>query len=74
MVSIAVGDARPCDEEEWRDALVMITAGDIEIECDRGGRRRFEQGSILWLVGLDVRLLHNVSDVPVALTAIRRRR
>jgi hypothetical protein len=74
VVSIPVGHSHPYAEDEWRDALVMITTGELEIECAFGGRRHFEQGAILWLVGLDVRWLHNAGHATVTLTAIRRRR
>ena len=35
------GDVRPYDEAEWRDALVIVEAGEVALECARGGRTTF---------------------------------
>ncbi len=32
----------------WNDAIVFVTAGEIEVECDRGERRRFSCGAVLY--------------------------
>lgn len=73
IVSIAVGGSMPFVEADWNDSLVVIDAGDLEIECQLGGRRRFDQGAVLWLAGIDARLLHNVGDSPTVLIAVSRR-
>jgi hypothetical protein len=61
-------------DDEWRDAIVMVECGDVELECAAGGRRRFGAGAILWLAGIDLRVLHNVGLGPVVLVAVSRRR
>jgi quercetin dioxygenase-like cupin family protein len=73
VVTLAPGDRRPFHEHEWDDSLVLVHAGELELECHRGGRRRFAAGSILWMIGLDLRAMHNPGDGPLVLVAISRR-
>ncbi|MDT7579585.1 MAG: hypothetical protein QOK35_849 [Pseudonocardiales bacterium] len=68
------GVSRPSHDAEWRDAIVMVECGDVELECAAGGRRRFTAGAVLWLTGIDIRVLHNVGVGPVVLVAMSRRR
>lgn len=73
-VVLAPGQSRPSGDAEWRDALVVVERGDVELECAAGGRRRFSGGAVLWLDGIDLRVLHNVGDEPVVLLTVSRRR
>jgi hypothetical protein len=73
-VVLEPGTSRPSDDAEWRDALVLLVQGDLDLECTRGGRRRFRAGAVLWLAGIDLRALHNVGVEPVVLLAVSRRR
>ena len=73
VVTIACGDTRAYDESEWRDALVIVEAGEVDLECQAGGRRRFRPGNVLWLTGLGLRALHSVGAEPVVLVAVSRR-
>jgi hypothetical protein len=61
------------DGVAWRDALVVVERGELELECAHGGRASFGQGAVLWLAGRDARSLRNRGDEPVVLVAIRRR-
>lgn len=72
-VAVEAGGERIYDEAEWHDALVVVTRGEIELECLGGSRRRFERGDVLWLVGLPLRSLHNGGDEPAVLVAVSRR-
>ncbi|HZO58812.1 MAG TPA: hypothetical protein VFB51_03875 [Solirubrobacterales bacterium] len=72
-VPVAPGSARPYDEDEWRDALVVVQRGEVELESLRGSRHHFECGDVLWLVGLPLRALHNRGAEPVVLLALARR-
>lgn len=67
------GASRPSDEAEWHGAIVMVERGDVELECAAGGRRRFAAGAVLWLAGIELRVLHNVGAGPVVLVAVSRR-
>lgn len=74
LVVIEPGRSRPFSEAEWRDALVIVDRGEIELECRYGSRHRFGRGSLLWLVGLDLKVIRNPGAVPAALMAVSRRR
>ena len=73
-VVLGPGESRPSGDSEWRDAVVVVERGDVELECAAGGRRRFSGGAVLWLAGIDLRVLHNVGDETVVLLAVSRRR
>ncbi len=73
MVTVAAGRERTYDEAEWRDALVVVERGEIELECLGGSRHRFRRGDVLWLTGLPLRVLRNRGLVPAVLTAVSRR-
>jgi hypothetical protein len=72
-VVVAPGTARLFDEAEWRDAIVMIESGKLELECRSGRRYLFRRGDVLWLVGLPLRALHNRGRKPTVLLAVSRR-
>jgi RNA polymerase sigma-70 factor (ECF subfamily) len=57
--------------EDWRDALVWIERGEIELGC--AGRPRFRQGDLLWLGDLCPNAIHNHGPVPAVLVAVWRR-
>jgi predicted dithiol-disulfide oxidoreductase (DUF899 family) len=73
-IAVAPGCRRVYDEAEWRDALVVVEHGEIELECLSGRRRRFARGDLLWLSGLPLRALHNSGREPALLAAISRQR
>jgi hypothetical protein len=72
-VAIPAGSSRAYDQAEWRDAIVVLESGELEIECVRGGRRRFKRGAVMYLVGLPLRTLHNLGPEPAVLVAVSRR-
>ena len=72
-VEVEPGEARIYDEAEWRDALVVVARGQIELECVGGSRYGAERGAVLWLVGLPIRALHNGGAEPAVLVALSRR-
>jgi hypothetical protein len=73
-IIVAPGHERRYDEAEWRDSLVVVESGRIELECRSGYRRRFGRGDVLWLIGLPLRALHNYGRVPTVLVAVSRPR
>jgi hypothetical protein len=70
---LAPGDRRVYDAAEWRDALVVVKRGELDIECRAGGRMRFVAGDMLWLTGLPLRAITNEGHEPVVLVAVSRR-
>jgi hypothetical protein len=72
VVVIGPGAARDYDPAEWRDAIVMVQRGEIEVEGRAGGRRRFGPGAVVWLDGLPLRALHTVGADAAVLVSVRR--
>jgi hypothetical protein len=72
-VTVEVGTARIYNEAEWRDALVVVTRGEIELESVDGESCRFRRGSVLCLVGLPLRALRSRGTEPAVLVAVSRR-
>jgi hypothetical protein len=73
VIIIAPGDALVYDPAEWRDAIVVVEDGQIELECLDGSRHCFGRGDILWLDGLPLRALHNPGPKLAVLVAVSRR-
>jgi hypothetical protein len=74
MVILAPGHALTYDQADWRDALVVIESGALDLECLGGSRQRFVRGDLLRLSGLPLRALHNPGREPAVLTVVSRRR
>lgn len=72
VVTVPPGRARAYDEADWRDALVLVERGEIELESLAGGCASFRRGDVLWLVGLPLRALHNRGRKPALLVALSR--
>jgi hypothetical protein len=73
-IVVAPGAERPYDESEWKDSLVVVESGKLELECTGGSSRRFGRGDVLWLIGLPLCVLRNAGAVPTVLVAVSRRR
>ena len=71
--TLAPRRSRAYDEAEWRDALILVAHGQVELEGLDGRRHRFGRGAILWLEGLPLRAIHNRGRVPAVLVAVARR-
>ena len=74
VVVVVPGGERAYEESEWRDALVVLESGDIDLESVGGSRHHFRSGDVLWLTGLPLRALHNYGPEPALLVAVSRRR
>lgn len=72
-VVLAAGEVRTYDPAEWRDALVLVDRGLVELELADGARCGFGQGATLCFVGLAPRALRNPGRVPLVLVVISRR-
>jgi hypothetical protein len=73
-VALEPGVERIYDEAEWRDAIVFVASGVIELECRSGQRHRFESGDILWLAELPLCALHNPGGEAAVLFTVSRTR
>jgi len=72
-VVIAAGGDLAYDEDDWRDALVVVQSGRLEVEGRCGSIFGFASGAVLWLTGLPLRTLRNPGDEETLLLAISRR-
>ena len=70
---LAPGRALAYDPGEWRDAIVFVTAGQIELECENGLAERFGRGSIICLADLALRAIRSTGTTPARLVSISRR-
>jgi hypothetical protein len=73
VLGLAPGSERRFLESEWRDALVVVERGVLELECLAGDRRRFGPGDVLCLAGLPLRALRQRGPDPLVLVAVSRR-
>ena len=73
-IALAPGAARPYRRREWRDSLVMIRAGQIDLEGATGAVARFGVGDLLCLAAVPLRALRNPGPQLTVLLAISRRR
>lgn len=69
VIAVAPGGVRAFARAEWRDALVIVERGEIELEGVDGARMRFRAGAALWLVG---RALRNPGPELAVLAAVSR--
>jgi hypothetical protein len=74
LFALPPGHTRRYREADWRDALVVIERGCIELVCVGGGRKRFVRGDVLWLSGMPLFALHNPGPDAALLAAVSRRR
>ena len=73
VVSLPPGVARLYSRFEWRDAIVFVECGGVEVETTDGSRYRFPPGAVLSLYGPPVRSLRNPGPVGAVLVAVSRR-
>jgi hypothetical protein len=72
-VVLAPGTERAYVAAEWRDALVIVEQGSLELVGSSGTRRRLDRGAVLWLSGLPLRALCNPGSVNTRIVGISRR-
>jgi hypothetical protein len=58
---------------EWRDAIVLIDHGQIQLEFAGQSPRHFGEGALLCLGGLGLRAIYNDGPGPAVLIAVWRR-
>jgi quercetin dioxygenase-like cupin family protein len=73
-VALEPGGSLVYHEDEWRDALVTVERGEVELEMACGRSTVFQQGDLLWLQGLPLARIHNRGDERTVLVAASRNR
>ena len=72
VVELSRSEELPIDANTWRDTIVFVETGEVELECVAGQCRRFSAGAVLCLLP-PVRVLRNGSSKPARLIAVSRR-
>jgi len=72
VVAVGPGEEHLYDEEEWRDAIVFVQHGEIELRGVSGASSSFSRGDLIWLEGVPLRALHNPGTEPAVLLAVAR--
>jgi hypothetical protein len=72
-VSIPAHGEVAYEPADWAGALVVVEAGEIELECCGGTSARFAAGSLLFFDGLGLRAVRNSRGEPALLSAVSRR-
>jgi hypothetical protein len=70
---IEIAGDRSYDRREWAGALVVVEAGELELECVEGTTVRFHDGAVLFLDGLPIRSLRNRGPCPLRLSVVSKR-
>jgi hypothetical protein len=71
-IVLAPGEERAYEEAEWRDAIVAVQRGAVDLVTERGVSASFGRGDILWLSGLPVGALCNRGAQLAVLLAVSR--
>ena len=71
-VEIGPGEEHPVASGEWADALVVVKAGELDVQCEEGSHQTFHRGDMLALHWLRARNLANLGGERVKLLAVRR--
>jgi hypothetical protein len=74
VVALPPGSRRVFDERDWRDSLVEVACGELELELRGGARQVHGAGGVLWLAGLPIVALGNPGCDGALLVAASRRR
>ena len=73
-VRVEPGAALPYEEGAWRDTLVTVESGELELVMTCGRSCFFQPGDLLWFQGLPLAELRNRGDAPTVLVATTRNR
>jgi hypothetical protein len=69
---IAPRESLLIDDGEWNGALILVTAGSVDLECLSGATHSFPTGSMLWFTSLGLRAIHNNATSTAVLVSTRR--
>jgi hypothetical protein len=73
LVVVPPAQPLPYDPADWRDALVIVERGRLELECLGGIRQQFGPGAVICLEDLPLRELRSDGEGPAVLVTIFRR-
>ena len=73
VITLAPGRVRAFEPAEWRDGIVVVERGAVELEASGGDRARFDRGAVMSLAGLPLCALRNDGRDTAVLAVVRRR-
>jgi len=73
VVTVLPGRPYAYQVAEWRECLVVVESGELELEHIDSSRHRFGPGSLLAMDSMPLRWLHAAGPGPVLLSAVSRR-
>jgi hypothetical protein len=73
VITLAPGRVRAFEPAEWRDGIVVVERGAVELQGRDGDRARFERGAVMALTGLPLFALRNHGRDMAVLAVVRRR-
>jgi hypothetical protein len=73
VITLAPGRERAFEPAEWRDGIVVVERGAVELEGSDGDRARFVRGAVVSLAGLPFRALRNDGRDTAVIAIVRRR-
>ena len=68
----SAGESRTINADEWREALVLVQEGTLEVRCSAGETARFATGSVLCLDRVPAGSVSAGADGAVVLVKHRR--
>jgi len=72
VIELAPDDEMRIGAHTWRDAIVFLASGEVELECLAGECRRFAAGAVLCLPP-PVQVVRNSGGEPARLIVVSRR-
>jgi hypothetical protein len=73
VVTIAPGETVGAGDSAWRDEIVSVESGALDIVGPDGAVLHLGAGAVLWLDGVAHVALRGAGEEPTVLAAIRRR-
>lgn len=73
-LTVAPGCSQAYDPAEWRDAIVVLERGRVDLVHLDGRRVGLTGGAVVSLDRLALRCLHNPGPAPAVLVAVSRKR
>lgn len=73
LVVVAPQQPMAYDPADWRDAIVIVDRGRLEVECMGGTRQHFGPGAVMCLEDVPLREIRSAGEEPALLVAISRR-
>jgi hypothetical protein len=73
VVVIAPFSELSYEQSSWRDTIVFVEQGEVDLEWETGSRLHCLRGDVLYLTGLHLRVLSNRGAEPAILIAVSRR-